>query len=238
MRSAASNCLPRGLPVVLDREELAEVVVDLGGVRLVAEALLELDLRGVESPDDHQIAAEDLVSLGVSDIELERLRQRVDRVADLLLGKETVAERVPAPGRLRTLLHVLAEQGLDFLELAVSNIAFELRHACGVVLSGVPLLFFDHREIPLRVGRVGTQLDRMPELGGRLLQVAFLECGAAFGDVQVRVLVAIVGGDKIAALLEFSCGFIRASRARQSQTQLVVSSPRSVAPAAPPPAVP
>ena len=65
----------------------------------------------------------------------------------------------------------------------------------------------------------------MTEPGRRLLQVAFLECGAAFGDVQVRVLVAIGGGDKIAALLELSCGFIGASRARQSQTQLVVTLP-------------
>ena len=32
--------------------------------------LLELDLRGVEPADDHQVAAEDLVSLGVRDIEL------------------------------------------------------------------------------------------------------------------------------------------------------------------------
>ena len=95
--------------------------MDLGGVRLVEEALLELDLCGVESPDDHQVAAERLVRLGVSDIELERLRQRVDRLADLLLGEETVAERIPAPGRLRTLFHVFAEEGLDVLELALSG---------------------------------------------------------------------------------------------------------------------
>ena len=76
MRKRRFERLPRRLPVVLDREELAEVVVDLGGVRLVADALFELDLRGVESADDHQVAAEDLVSLGVADVELERLRQR------------------------------------------------------------------------------------------------------------------------------------------------------------------
>ena len=93
--------LPRRLPVVLNREQLAEVVVDLGGVRLVAEALLELDLCRVESPDDHQVAAEGLVRLGVSDIELERLRQRADGFANLLLSEQAVAERVPSPGRLR-----------------------------------------------------------------------------------------------------------------------------------------
>ena len=44
--------------------------MELGGVRLVAERLLELDLRGVEAADDHQVAAEDLVRFGVADVEL------------------------------------------------------------------------------------------------------------------------------------------------------------------------
>ena len=65
------ECLPRGLPVVLDGEQLAKVVVKLGGVRLVADALLELDAGRVESADDHEIPAEYLVSLGVLDVQLE-----------------------------------------------------------------------------------------------------------------------------------------------------------------------
>ena len=35
--------------------------------RACSESLLELDLRGVEPADDHQIAAEDLVRFGVAD---------------------------------------------------------------------------------------------------------------------------------------------------------------------------
>ena len=50
--------------------------------------LLELELGGVESADDHQVAAEDLVGLGVPDVELERFRQCLDRLADLLLGEQ------------------------------------------------------------------------------------------------------------------------------------------------------
>ena len=65
----------------------------------------------------------------------------------------------------------------------------------------------------------------MAEPGGRLLEVVFVECGAAFGDVQVRVLGAIGGRDKLAAFLEFSCGVIGAPRTRQGQTQLVVAFP-------------
>ena len=72
--------------------------MNLGGVRLVAERLAEFDARIVESADDHQIAAENLVSLGIPDIELERLRQRLNRGADLLLGEPAVSESVPTPG--------------------------------------------------------------------------------------------------------------------------------------------
>ena len=99
MRSAASNDVRAGRPVVLDRDELAEVVVELGRIRLVAQAGLELGLRRVEAADDHQGAAEDLVRFGVVQIELQGLRQRLDRVADLLLRELAVAERVPAPRR-------------------------------------------------------------------------------------------------------------------------------------------
>ena len=130
------ECLPRGLPVVLDGKELAEVVVRLGGIRLVAEGLLELDLGGVESPDDHQIAPEDLVRFGVSNVELERLGQRLDRFADLLLREQAVAERVPAPRRGRALLDVLGKERLDLLEPALADEAFELRDPAGVVYRG------------------------------------------------------------------------------------------------------
>ena len=78
-----------------------------------AYPFLELELRRVEPADDHQRAAEDLVGLGVLDVELERLGQGPDRFADLLLREVRVAERVPAPGGRGPLLDVRREQGLD-----------------------------------------------------------------------------------------------------------------------------
>ena len=89
--------------------------------------LLELHLRGVEPADDHQIAPEDLVGFGVGDVELEGSGEGLDGVADFLLREETVAERVPCPRGLRTLLDVLGEQRLDLLELSLSNVGFERR---------------------------------------------------------------------------------------------------------------
>src|SRR5206468_11725280 len=86
------ECLSRRLPVVLNGEELSEVVVDVGRLGPIPDALLELDLRRVESPDDHQVATENLVRFGVADIERERLRQRLNRLADLLLREQRVAE--------------------------------------------------------------------------------------------------------------------------------------------------
>ena len=64
--SAASNAFRAGSQLSWIENELAQVVVDLRGVRLVADALLELDLRRVEPADDHQVAAEDLVRFGVA----------------------------------------------------------------------------------------------------------------------------------------------------------------------------
>ena len=49
---------------------------------------LELELGRVEPADDHQRAAEDLVGLGVLDVELERLGQGLDGFAELLLREE------------------------------------------------------------------------------------------------------------------------------------------------------
>ena len=144
------ECLARGLPVVLDGKELAEIVVALGGVGLVADGLLELDLRRIEPADDHQVAAEDLVRFGVLQIELQRLGERFDRLADLLLREIGIAERVPAPGRLRTLLHVFREERLDLYPLGVLDVALELR---------------DSREV-VRLGYAGAGRDRRRRRGG------------------------------------------------------------------------
>ncbi len=62
----------------------------------------------------------------------------------------------------------------------------------------------------------------MPKLGGSLIQIAFVERGAALGNVQVDILVAVVSEGKFTALLEFSRRLILASRPRQRQPQLIV----------------
>ena len=236
------ECLPRRLPVVLNREQLAEVVVDLSGVRLVAEALLELDLCRVESADDHQVAAEGLMGLGVSDIELERLRQRVDGCADFLLSEQAVAERVPAPRRLRALRRRMpTRQRLDFLETCPveCNPRTPLRASESSPSGGgapFTLLLQHDIEVALRLRRLGLQLERVTELGRRILQFAFLQRGAAVGDVQRRILVAIVSRNELATLPELGCRFFRASGARQREAELIVSLPARRAPVARPPA--
>src|SRR3954453_2486982 len=85
-------------PVVLDRIELAEVVRHFGGFRIQPLALLELYPSRVEAADDHQVAPENLVGVGVVDVDVERLRQRLDGFPDLALPVKTVAERIPRPG--------------------------------------------------------------------------------------------------------------------------------------------
>ena len=223
------ECLPRRLPVVLNREQLAEVVVELSGVRLVAKALLELDLCRVESADDHEVAAEGLMGVGVSDIELERLRQRVDGCANFLLSEQAVAERVPSPGRLWALGDVCREQRLHFLKPALSEITLELRYALRVVRSGdgvrFPLLLQDDIEVPLRLRRRGLQLERMTEFGRRIPQLAFLERGPGVSDVQCRILVAIVSRNELATLPEFS-RLLRPSVRREPAPDRADSEPR------------
>ena len=152
--------LARGLPVVLDRKELAEIVVALGGVGLVADGLLELDLRRVEPADDHQVAAEDLVRFGVLQIELQRLGERFDRLADLLLREIGIAERVPAPGRLRTLLHVFREERLDLYPLGVLDVALELGDSREVVRLGYAGAARDRRRSVRSPPRAGTSDSR------------------------------------------------------------------------------
>ena len=125
--------LARLLPLVLDRKQRAQVVVDLRGLRLVLQALLELHLRGVEAADDHQVAPENLVRLGVRHVELQRLRERADRCADLLLGELAVPERVPGPRRRWARLHVLLEQRLGLGEFALTDVALEHRDTGGIV---------------------------------------------------------------------------------------------------------
>src|SRR5712675_2127998 len=65
----------------------------------------------------------------------------------------------------------------------------------------VALLLQNHSKVALRIGRIGPKLEGMPKLGGSLIQIAFVERGAALGNVQVDILVAVVSGGKLTALL-------------------------------------
>src|SRR6185295_7906785 len=60
--------------------------------------------------------------------------QGLNGLADLALGKPAVAERVEAPRGAGPLLHVLGEEGLDFLETAPANVVLELGYPLRVVL--------------------------------------------------------------------------------------------------------
>ena len=73
------------------------------------------------------VAPEDFVRLGIAEVELERLCERLDGRADLLLRELAVAEGVPAPRRARLLRHVLGQQRFDLGELALADQPFELR---------------------------------------------------------------------------------------------------------------
>jgi len=96
-----------------------------GGSRIVADALGEFGLGGVESSDGHQIAAENFVGFGVLDVELEGFCEGLNRFAELALREQTVAQGVPAPGGFRMLFDVGGQEGLDFCEAVVSDVVFE-----------------------------------------------------------------------------------------------------------------
>ena len=100
--------------------------MQLRRVGLVADALLEFHLRDVEPPDHHEASAEDLVSLGVGHVELERFRERLDRLTDLLLCELAVPQRVPRAGRLRMIRDVLRQRRLYVLKLTFANGLFVL----------------------------------------------------------------------------------------------------------------
>src|SRR5262249_42335657 len=114
--------LPRILPVILNGVQLAEVVANLRRLRAVVNSLFELNLRLIESPDNHQIAAENLMSLGVPDIKLKRLRQTLNGISNPLLRKLAVAQCVPAPCPFWTLLEVVRQDRLRLFETARPNV--------------------------------------------------------------------------------------------------------------------
>ena len=85
-------------------------------------------------------------------------------------------------------------------------------------------MFFQHVvQIALRFRRLGPQFDRVAKPGGCLFQVAVVQCRAAFGDIQICILAAIVSGDELTAFLELGRSFLMTSRPRQSQAQLIVT---------------
>ena len=75
----------------------------------------------------------------------------------------------------------------------------------------------------LRVGRFGLQHKCVPEFRSGLVQFALVERDVAFRNVQVRVLLPVVGSGQVAALLQFRRGLVALSCTRQSQPELIVS---------------
>jgi hypothetical protein len=122
------------------------------------------------------------VRLRVADVELERFRERANRVPDLLLTELTVTQGVPSPRGRWPLLHVRGEQQFDVGELALANVAFELGDACGVICgsgrgrSGQGVWALPRQGVEaLPRGRCsGIDPDRFPVGGHRSLDVATL----------------------------------------------------------------
>ena len=227
--------------------------MDLGGLRTVANPLLEFNLGRVESSDDHQVATKNLVRLCVSDVDLQRFRQALNRLANFLLRELAVAQGVPTPGGFRTPCDVIGEKRLDFLKLISPDVVFELSNLCGVVpfdrciqlfqsLTGkdvarvqlqglakrtrrtldVPLLCQGEPKIVLRFGRLRLQVDSLAELGDGLLQLTFIESSLAFGEVEIGILIPIIGGGEFPAFLHFGGGLVFTSSPSEGQAQLIV----------------
>src|SRR5206468_11143861 len=84
------------------------------------------------------------------------------------------------------------------------------------------LPFQNRAEIALRLRRVRLQLDRAPEPGGSLLEIAFGQRLPSCPDIEVRVLAAIGGGDKVAALLQRRGRLVAAAGAPPGEAELVM----------------
>ena len=97
--------------------------------------MFEFRLRRVELSNDHQIAAKNLVRLRVSDIDLKRLRQRLNGFSNSLLRELAVPQGVPTPRRFRVFLHISSKHRLNILKPSFADIAFEFADAVGVVSS-------------------------------------------------------------------------------------------------------
>ena len=88
--------------------------------------------------------------------------------------------------------------------------------------SGVALAAGQFLQVPLRFGRPGLELQGMTELGGCSLEIAPVECGTSFGDVEIGVLAALFSGHQFAAFLKCRRGFLLPASARQGEAKLVV----------------
>src|SRR5262249_6276169 len=86
----------------------------------------------------------------------------------------------------------------------------------------ITLLFEHHGEIAIGKGRFRLKFDGMLKLGRSLFEFALLKCRATFGDIQVRILIAVVRGRKLPPLLQLSAGIRLLSRSRQSEAELIV----------------
>src|SRR5579864_4606717 len=108
----------------------------LTAARSVAKSLFKLSFCGIVTADYHKIAPQNFVSVGVFDIEAERLGEGFDRVANLFLSELAVAEGVPTPGRSWMFFYVRGEQWFDFFISTLAKIGFKLENGCGSVLGG------------------------------------------------------------------------------------------------------
>ena len=83
----------------------------------------------------------------------------------------------------------------------VTRIKFDSLLICGGRTRGISLLFQNYSQEVLGIRRFGLKPAGMLKLGYRLIQIALVERLAAFGDIKIYVLVAIVRRGEFAPFL-------------------------------------
>ena len=62
----------------------------------------------------------------------------------------------------------------------------------------------------------------MTEFRDRLLDFAFIQCGACFGNIELCILVALISGREFLPLSDFASSLVPLSGAGQGQPQLIM----------------
>src|SRR5206468_6183466 len=126
----------------------------------------------------------------------KRLELLVLPLADVLFELVNACRVVCSDRGVRQCREAIARGAIAGIQL--ERLAVRGRSAGGVAL---PL---EHRsEIAVGFGRFRAEIDRMTEAGGGLVEIAAVQRGAAFGEIQRRILAAIRCRHELTALLQW-----------------------------------